>query len=184
MIHWISQLQRICSIPDGILVARAKHGNRDAFGKLYTRYITGIYRYCYFHMNKNTQHAEDMTQTVFIKAWEHLEQFDGKNMNAWLFTIARNMIIDHFRTDKRTEPLRETIPHEVGGEQLLDTLAIQDVVGQALDKVSREQKTVILLRFVEGFSPVETARIMGKTPQSVRAMQYRTLKELRKLIQI
>ena len=93
---------------DNELVARASQGDRDAFGDLYERYLDAIFRYIYYRVN-HQQDAEDLTELVFLKAWQNIASCYEKKatFKSWVYRIAHNSIIDHYRTRKETEPMTE-----------------------------------------------------------------------------
>ena len=84
------------------LIEKAISGEKEAFGHLYDQYFPQIFKYLLVRTDTR-EDAEDMTETVFIKAWEHLPNFGGKtkerNLRAWLFRIAHNTVVDHYRTN-------------------------------------------------------------------------------------
>ena len=93
------------------LISRAQKGDAEAYGDLYEHYLDTIYRYIYYRVH-NHQDAEDLTETVFLKAWQSLPNYRiGKTpFVAWIYRIAHNMVIDHHRTRKETVPISEQ-PH-------------------------------------------------------------------------
>ena len=101
--HLRNLLETVQSCSDTQLVGRSKKGDSDAFGKLYMKYIDSIYRFLYIRTGYHSEEAEDLTEAVFHKAWQHIEHFEGKGgyVKAWLFTIARNKLTDYFRASKK-----------------------------------------------------------------------------------
>lgn len=161
---------------------RAKKGDRDAFGALYTKYLDGIYRYTYFRVGKK-EVAEDIAATVFAKAWEKLATYTRVNgsLKAWLYTIAHNQVIDYYREKKEHIGIPEHV--EDGKESIELSVEKKVQVEQILDKVRQlpeEQQQVILLRFVEDMSHKEISYVLGKREDAVRAQLSRALKALRK----
>ena len=92
------------------LVELAKAGDARAFGKLYDASVDRVYRFLFFRVN-DVQTAEDLTSLVFLKAWENLHRYEPRGpFLAWLYSIARNTVIDHYRTHKQTVSLDEAAP--------------------------------------------------------------------------
>lgn len=173
--------QTFALLPEWILIKRAKLGEKEAFGKLYEHYVDRLYRYVFFRVENNRELAEDLVQSAFVKAWEKLETFEKGSFQAWLYTIVRNTMLDHFRTEKPQIELHEAIVDDKQKveEQVLKQLEVQKVM-DALRFLTDEQKELITLKFVEDMSNKEIAQILGKEEDAIRAMQYRALKELKK----
>jgi RNA polymerase sigma-70 factor (TIGR02952 family) len=174
-------------VDDAILVARAKAGDADAFGQLYEAYLDKIYRYIYFRVT-DEQIAEDLISQVFTKAWENLSRYQpsGRPFIAWLYTIAHNTVIDHYRTRKDTVPIENTLslasdapsPHEQV-ELHFET----DNLRTALQTLTPEQQQVVVLKFISGMSTDEIAGQLRKSAGAIRALQMRALQALAKQMQ-
>ncbi len=168
------------------LVQNAKSGDSDAFAQLYDAYLGRVYRYVYVHVS-DEQTAEDLTSQVFLKAWEHLDHYRSGSSPflAWLYTIARNQVIDHYRTRKQTVTIDEviTLPakEDTVDEQVQSRFDLQAVSG-ALKFLTEEQQEVLTLRFIAGLETHEIARQMNKAEGAVRALQMRALQTLSKYI--
>ncbi|MEW6230877.1 MAG: sigma-70 family RNA polymerase sigma factor [Chloroflexota bacterium] len=168
------------------IVCRAIQHDREAFGRLYDLYADRIYKYIYYRIGNATE-AEDLTEEVFVKSWEAIGRFtwQGKSFAAWLFRIARNLVVDHFRGRRETIALEEWSPGQ--GEALDPETAMERretlrALREAIGRLTEEQQQAILLRFIEGYSSQETAMIMGKSDEALRALQYRALASLRRLL--
>ena len=171
------------------LVSRAQSGDKDAFTLLYQECVQPIYRYIYVRVGNHAEQAEDLTQEVFLKALNNLGHYhyDGKPFVSWLFRIAHNLVIDHYRqvTKSRYVPFTEGII-VIADE---DTAAIVEQsmetseVKQAIEKLPAQQREVISLRFVSDLSVAETAMAMGKTEGTVKKLQHVALTKLRKLME-
>lgn len=172
--------------PDGDsqrrLVSLAKDGDADAFGLLYDGYIERIYRYIYFRVTDEVT-AEDLTSQVFSKAWENLDRYkpSGAPFIAWLYTIARNAVIDHFRTRKETVALDEVASLSSGGPSPDDVVELHfetEALREALQSLTDEQQQVVVLKFIAGMTTDEIAKQLGKRPSAIRALQMRGLQAL------
>ncbi|HPD55240.1 MAG TPA: RNA polymerase sigma factor [Candidatus Paceibacterota bacterium] len=170
------------------LVSQAQHGNAESFGEIYELFVERIYRYIYLKTN-NKEEAEDLTQQVFTKAWEALPQFKFyKNpFSSWLYSIARNLIIDFYRKKKPDFSLDgENALDVVDNLDLVEQFAIQEEVQRVLEFINQlpsEQKELLLLRFVDDLSYDEIAAIMNKSPLTLRVIQHRALKRLKGIME-
>jgi RNA polymerase sigma-70 factor (ECF subfamily) len=169
------------------LIRRAKSGESEAFGHLYDAYVERVYRYVYFRVSDDAL-TEDLTSQVFLKAWENLDKYkpNGSPFLAWLYTIARNLVIDHYRTQKASVSIDEVavLPaddhspaHEV--EERFRLQAMRD----ALQFLTEDQQQVLILKFIAGLPNENIAKIMNKREGAIRALQMRALKTLGKYMQ-
>lgn len=164
------------------LVSRATGGDFEAFGELYGIFIEKIYRYVFYQV-RDKMTAEDITEEVFLKAWKAIKSCKGKELtfSAWLYRIAHNQVVDHFRSQRKRLPpdvddltnIRDTgqrMESMVENEQLLELVAC----------LPEQQRQVIILKFIEGVDNREIGQIMGKRQGAVRALQMRALTALRR----
>jgi RNA polymerase sigma-70 factor, ECF subfamily len=171
-----------------ILVARACQGDTAAFGDLYERLLDDIYRYVYYRVS-NQQDAEDLAETVFLKAWQGLSNYkpEGAPFMAWLYRIAHNTVVDHYRTNKTPEPLADHpyLPDERESveAQVLSRTEIEQLTTK-LQEMTPIHQEVLILRFINGLSPAETAAALDKSNGAVRVLQHRALKELQALMTV
>jgi RNA polymerase sigma-70 factor (ECF subfamily) len=167
------------------LVRQAKAGDADAFGKLYDAYLERIYRFIYFRV-EDQQTAEDISSQVFLKAWDNLGRFQigGTPFLAWLYTIAHNAVIDHYRTRKVTAALDDVRLSDPGHaervENGIDFAVEMESIKIALSTLTDDQRQVLLLKFIDEMSNEEIARQLGKREGAIRALQMRGLKALAK----
>jgi RNA polymerase sigma-70 factor, ECF subfamily len=172
------------------ILSRAQAGDPEAFGTLYDRYADLIYRYTYYRVG-NRALAEDLTSETFTRALRRITSFtwQGRDFGAWLVTIARNLIADHYKSARFRLELPTADLLGAGADrpaagpegQVLDSLtnaALLDAVRQ----LGAEQQECVVLRFLEGLSVAETALAMGKKPGAIKAMQYRAVRSLEKLL--
>jgi RNA polymerase sigma-70 factor (ECF subfamily) len=170
------------------LVLQAQAGNSEAFGQLYDAYMERIYRFVYFRV-EDQQTAEDITSQVFLKAWSNLDrfQFSRTPYLAWLYTIAHNAVIDHYRTRKVTTALDDVQlsqpDHSDAVESEIDMTAEMQSVKVALQTLTDDQQKVLTLKFIEGMSNNEIARLLGKREGAIRALQMRGLQALAKQLE-
>jgi len=164
------------------LVQKAKSGDSDAFAQLYDAYVDRIYRFIYFRVSDDTT-TEDLTSQVFLKAWESLDRYQAGNSPylAWLYTIARNLVIDHYRMKKDTVNIDDVLLVRAGDpspdEEVQSRFEIQ-ALRKALQFLTEEQQQVLVLRFIAGMSTEDIAKIMEKREGAIRALQMRALQAL------
>lgn len=169
------------------LLKLAQDGDSEAFAQLYDECVERIYRYIYFRVT-DEQTAEDLTSQVFYKAWENLDRCKstGAPFIAWLYTIARNAVIDHYRTRKNTVALEEAVTLASDSPDPEDQIELQfetESLRLALDELTPEQRQVVVLKFISGMSTEEIAKHLGKRAGAVRALQMRALQALAGLMQ-
>lgn len=160
-------------------------GKVEAFSTLYDLYVENIYRFIYFKVN--SADAEDLTEIVFIKVWENRNKFDytKSSISSWIYTIARNTVIDHYRVLKPTEELNDNyIDSESNNpKKLVEEKIVSFKVRSAINKLPENYRDILLLRFIEDFSYTEIAKILDKSEGSIRILQFRAIKELKKVLQ-
>lgn len=172
--------------PDQLLLARAIQGDAEAFGDFYERYLDEIQRYIFYRV-ANRFDAEDLTEIVFLKAWESLPNAETTIVKprAWLYRIAHNIIVDHYRTSRATAELPARQLHD-GHPSLEHQIQVRDVQKQLADLIQSldaNMQQVIACRFVSGLSHAETAQIMGIKEGHVRVLQLRALQKLRQMLE-
>jgi len=169
------------------LIRLASKGDREAFGDLYIRYLDRIYRYLFYRVGRVAE-AEDLTEKVFLKAWESIRRYKHRGcFSSWLYRIARNMVIDYYRSEKPTLPLKaERLNFEAENLTPEEALAKEEEVRnlrKAIAKLPEEQQQVIILRFLEGLSHAEIAEIIGKSEGASRVIQHRALTALKEILE-
>lgn len=177
----------VASHSEEALVRRAASGDAEAFGDLYARHLDEIYRYVFYKIGSEKQ-AEDLTEQVFLSAWEAIDGYEarGHPFSAWLYRIAHNAVVDHYRAKKEERPL-DAVAFRLADETLgpEETLLRKAEVSRLLDalrELSDEKQDLILLRFVEGLSHSEVADILGKSEVACRVMQHRALASLSEIL--
>lgn len=167
----------------GRLLMEAKRGSAQAFSDLYLIYAPKIFRYVFFRVN-HRQEAEDLAGDVFVKAWENLPRFKFKSnraFTAWLYTIARNRLIDFRRTSKQHTRLDE---HDLRSDQSDPVLEIErtQIVREAIARLPDNYQEIIILRFMEGWTVKELAPFLKKGEGALRVLQHRALRRLREIL--
>jgi len=170
------------------LVARAQEGDRDALEELYLLHFDRIYSY--LHVSVGNRHdAEDLTTQTFLKMLEKIGSFKWQSapFSAWLFRIAHNLAMDHFRARRRWQP-EEEVPEPVGDAEVSAEFEAMQTIGresmlQLIERLSPEQQQVLTLKFVFSFANADVATILGKTEGAIKSLQHRALASLQKQIQ-
>ena len=167
------------------LVEQAKSGDAEAFCQLYDACIDRVYRFIFFRVSDEPT-AEDLTSQVFLKAWQNLGRYQPKGpFLAWLYAIARNTVIDHYRTHKQTVSLDEAAPIAAKDDKLDDLIELKFEVNslqESLQYLTEEQQEVITLKFIAEYDTDQIARKMGKSEGAIRALQMRALQALAKVL--
>ena len=170
------------------LVRSAQAGDMTAFSELFDRYYDVVYRYVLFRMNDRTL-AEDITQETFLRALRRIASvtYQGRDIGAWFVTIARNLIFDHvkssrYRLESTTSDIVELSPSTHGPEQQVLDLATNEELLRCVRKLNADQQECISLRFLQGLSVAETAKIMDRNEGAVKALQHRAVRRLAQLL--
>jgi RNA polymerase sigma-70 factor (ECF subfamily) len=174
------------SPPDELrdVVLRARAGESDAFGVLYDYYADLVYRFIYYRVGTHAL-AEDLTSETFLRALRRMSLFtwQGKDFGAWLVTIARNLVLDHFKSSRyrlevSTPDLLDTDRWEEGPEGAVLDSFTHRALFSAVRELGSEQRECVVLRFLHGLSVAETAKVMGKKTGAIKALQYRATRTL------
>lgn len=170
------------------LVTRAQTGEADAIGRLYDQHHTEIFRYLWARVGERSV-AEDLTGEVFMRMLTGLSGYrpSAAPFRAWLYQIARNLLIDHYRkTSKQTmvslqqaETVKDDSPDML---TMADQRLTMERVHRALARLDEAQRDVVTLRFLSGLSLQEVAETLGKTENAVKALQHRGLATLRQVL--
>jgi RNA polymerase sigma-70 factor (ECF subfamily) len=172
------------------IVARAQSGDHEAFGELYDRYVDVVYRYIYYRVSNQTL-TEDLTSETFLRALRRITSYtwQGRDFGAWLVTIARNLIADHFKSGRYRMEVATSDLVEAGADRSEDgpenevlTSITNEALLEAVKRLNPEQQECVSLRFLQGMSVAETAAIMGKNEGAIKALQYRAVKSLSRLL--
>ena len=169
------------------LVEFAQQGDREALEALYLLHFDRIYSY--LHMSVGNRHdAEDLTTQTFLKMLEAIGRFRWRSapFSAWLFRIAHNLAMDHFRATKRWQPEEEVPEPEGAAASSAEDDALQSIgrrsMLELIENLSHDQQQVLTLKFVFNFSNGEAATILGKTEGAVKSLQHRALTSLQKQV--
>ncbi|MFE9256546.1 ECF subfamily RNA polymerase sigma factor, BldN family [Streptomyces sp. NPDC006879] len=170
------------------LVERAQAGEAEAFGRLYDQYNDTVYRYIYYRVGGKAT-AEDLTSETFLRALRRISTFtwQGRDFGAWLVTIARNLVADHFKSSRfrlevtTGEMLDANEVERSPEDSVLESLSNAALL-EAVRKLNPQQQECVTLRFLQGLSVAETARVMGKNEGAIKTLQYRAVRTLARLL--
>src|SRR5438128_2818116 len=167
------------------LVERAQAGAREALEELYLIHFDRIYSY--LHVSVGNRHdAEDLTTQTFMRMLESIKRFRWRSapFSAWLFRIAHNLAMDHFRASRRWQPEEEIPEPRDEIEPSAEVAAMQSIGRQSMleliEGLSTEQQQVLTLKFVFNLPNAEVATILGKTDGAIKSLQHRALVSLQK----
>jgi RNA polymerase sigma-70 factor (ECF subfamily) len=172
------------SSQDAKLAQRAKKGDEAAFAEIYNRHYDDIYTYIFYRLNDG-EAAQDLAGEVFVRLVERIDSFTyrGRPILAWLYTIARNLLIDHQRQQGRAVllPLNEhLVSSNSGPPEAVERGLTRDCLIRCLQHLTEDQQRVILHKMLEGRSNAEVADLMNKTQGAIKSLQHRALASLRR----
>ncbi len=165
-----------------VVIERAQRGDQAAVMQLYERYQASVFRYIFYRVN-DQDCAEDLTSDVFVRMLAKLKSYvqGDQPILCWLYTIAHNLVIDHYRSNG-TPPLsleEDLVAGDIGHPvQAAEDRLAQECLAKVLKCLTEEQRQVILLKFVEDRDLVEVAALLGKNERAIRSLQHRALDAL------
>jgi RNA polymerase sigma-70 factor (TIGR02952 family) len=170
------------------LVRRAQQGDAEAFGQLYDHYVPMVFRYLYHRVGDRAL-AEDLTSEAFVRALRRIDSlsYQGRDVGAWLVTIARNLVLDHvkssrYRLEVPTADMRDADHATDGPEDAVVQQLTNEQLLSCVRQLGGEQQECISLRFLQGLSVSETAAVMGKKDGAIKALQHRAVRRLARLL--
>ena len=166
----------------------AQEGDAEAFGQVYDAYVDSIYRYLYYRVGSHAL-AEDLTSETFLRALRRIDSFtwQGKDIGAWFVTIARNLVTDHvkssrFRLEVSTADMLDADRADDGIEDEVMRRLQSAVLIDAVRQLKAEQQECIVMRFLQGLSVAETAKVMKRSEGAVKQLQLRAVRALAQLM--
>ena len=172
---------------EAMLVQRAIGHDAEAFGRLYDMHVDRVYRHIYYRVGNETD-AEDLTQQVFLKAWQAIHRYKktASPFIAWLMTISHNVIVDFYRTKKDRAYLEaEVLASDSASSPERSTEASfeQQRLRRAILQLGGDEQRVVMLRFMEGFEFAEIASLLKKKEGNVRVILHRALVKLHNILE-
>ena len=170
------------------LVDLARDGDAEAFGQLYDHYCQPVYRFIFYRVSSAAL-AEDLTSDTFFRALRSMTQFQwqGKDFGAWLMTIARNLVVDHYKAGRtRLETTVDDLSSHDGTldgpeDEVMASLT-NEILLEAMSQLPEEQQTCLVMRFLNENSIAETAKVLGRTEGAIKQLQLRAVRNLAKLM--
>lgn len=165
------------------IISRAQQGDKQAIAALYDRHFQAVYNYIYYRVSDQFT-AEDLSTEVFIRMLDKLPGYvdRGRPLLAWLYTIARNLVIDHYRTLETMAPAGLKEDHLKSDQpeppQVVQDMMTQDCFRSALSRIPETQRLMLVHRFINGFSFQEITSLLDKSDRALRSLQHRALKSL------
>ena len=151
------------------------------FTALYDQYIEKIYNFIYYRTS-HKETAEDLASKTFIKAWENINQFNEQKgaFSSWLYSIARNNVIDHYRKEKQTMDIDKIldISSAENVEESTNAKVQLDKVKEYLKELPQEQQDIVIMRVWDDLSYKEIAAILQKSEASTKMSFYRTMDKI------
>jgi len=172
-----------------LLINLAKNGDEEAFGVIYDKYFTPIYRYI-FNGVKNKEVAEDLAQTVFLKAFKMIGEYkyNGNDPAPYFYTIAKNTVIDHWKKKKDylyedfSEYAKNIPDASKNASQNIEEKEEMKEVLESINELTSDQKEIITLRFICDLSYSEISKYTGKNEDAIRQLQCRALRSLKNIL--
>ena len=161
----------------------------ENFGRVYDEYVKGIYRFIYLKVGSAVD-AQDLTSQTFLKAWQYLsdDSRDVRNIKAFLYRVARNSVVDHFRSQGsegqwlENFEAAETQPSTVSVEEDINKSISHEAVMAAMDKLNPAYREVVLMRYVEDLDMEEISQVLNKSNGAVRVLIHRAVQDLKNIL--
>jgi len=172
---------------EAMLVERAIGHDAEAFGRLYDMHVDRVYRHIYYRVD-NEADAEDLTQQVFLKAWQAIDRYKkmASPFVAWLMTISHNLVVDFYRTKKDKAYLEAEVLANGSAsspERAAEASFEQQRLRRAILQLGGDEQQVVILRFIEGFEFAEIASLLKKKEGNIRVILHRALVKLRSILE-
>ncbi|MBA4336247.1 hypothetical protein C0416_00550 [bacterium] len=165
------------------LVLKSQKGDQEAFAQIYDVYITPIYRYIFYKVSDHD--VEDLTEVLFLKAWENIRKYKKRKnttFKSWIFRIAHNLVVDHYRLNREhssLDPWISDTKKEADPVRLTQDSLDNERLKFAISKLKRGYQQILILKFINDLSNTEISNVLKKSEGSVRILQFRALKALK-----
>lgn len=166
-------------------IERVKRGESDAFRLIVEQHSRPLFKLAY-RLMRNEHDADDVVQETFIRAYRHIDSFDGRSsFSTWLHRIAANAAFDllHKRERDRGEELVETVGDESSDDALVLRLTVNDAVQRGMKEMTGNERTAFVLRHYEGMSIDEIGRVLGTESNATKNTIFRAVRKLREFLQ-
>jgi len=165
----------------------AKSGKAESFGFLYDAYHERIYRFVYLKVSQKEE-AEDITHQVFLSAWQNIKNYNSRGFpfTSWLYQIAKNKIIDYYRSNKPRISIELVSEKNMEASLIADPSSTNFIeiesVKKAISKLTPEQQDVLIMRFIEDLPIKEVAATLNKTVGAIKLIQFRAVNKLKQIL--
>lgn len=172
---------------DDELLSRARRGDEDAIVEIYHHYFDPVYQFCRLRVS-DTATAQDLASEVFVRFIKALkrETAPHTSLRGWIFRVARNLVYDHYGREEElpVETLEQWLPADTSSDPEVQALRGMQVerARRAISMLAPAQQEVLLLRFDQQLSLQETADIMDKQVNAIKALQFRAVNTLRQIL--
>lgn len=182
-------MKKLNKYKEKILLFRIRtQGDKESYGELYDNYVDNIYRFIFFKVSSG-EVAEDLTSETFLRTWGYLiDQDKGSKIDSFgpfIYKVARNLIIDHYRQRKEEENINEGVDRSDERLDIKSSLEINEEIKnleRGLRSLKEEYREVVILRHIEGLSIAETSSIIGKSKNNTRVLAHRAIKTLKEIL--
>ncbi len=176
------------SMDEKELIKHAQQGDLEAVAAIYSQHQPAVFTYIFYRVS-DQDCAEDLTAEVFVRMLAKLAEYadQGRPLLSWLYTIARNLVVDYYRKthERNSMPLKENLISSDIGHPVNETESqlAQECLARAMDQLTEEQRQVVLLKFVEERDIADVSLILGKNERAIRSLQHRALATLHRAMQ-
>ncbi len=171
---------------DELRIIKAAREDPKAFGELYKLYVEPVFRYLYSRVG-NVHEAEDITAQAFLVAFESFDQFrEDRHFASWLFTIARNKAMDHFRQRKNLSSIEEAANIPVENDPLSGVIQVEQMaaLSKLIQALPEEDRELLRLRYLAAMSFPEIAHFLHRNEDAVKKSTYRLLARLHSQLEV
>lgn len=169
-------------------VKQSQSGDWQAFSKLYEHFVDKVYKYNYYKVSSQDE-AFDLTETVFLKVWENIKSYKpkaGSSFGSWIFRIAHNLLVDHYRLKKETVELTDVHAdkrEDASPMHKTEETLRKETLKRAMSKLKDIYKEVLTYSYLNELSNTEVAELMNKSEGGLRVLKFRALQELKKVLE-
>ena len=162
---------------------KLKSGNTEAYGFFYDKYVKKVYSFVLFKVS-DKEIAQDLTQDIFLRTWQHIvDKKELKSFQAFIFTVARNIVIDHYRQSKKQTIDIDNIPEiedkSINISESLDKSIDLSKLLNNIYTLKSEYQEVLLLYYVQDLSIDDIAEILQKNKNNIRVIIHRAINKLK-----
>lgn len=157
---------------------------KSEFERFYRENVDRIHRYVFFRVGRNRDVTEDLVSEIFLKAFNAFGSYDpAVSRSAWIYRIAHNHLANYYRDKKETVDLEDIAPFAVGerGQETMERQETRRFVTSALDRLPPEERRLVTMKYLEGYSYQDMAPILDKTASTLKVATFRAMKKLKTL---